>query len=120
MVVIPVLENELSLTSSQIEMLGTLYGVGIFVGAIISGLLGDYYGRKNSLIIGSVLQFLVTLCNAVVTATFFTQAWLRLFFGIVSGYILPIGILIITEIIPKHLRGRCLSLLSVAFLMGRF
>ncbi|KAL4479155.1 hypothetical protein ABPG72_008985 [Tetrahymena utriculariae] len=119
MILVQVLQNEWKLADKQIELLGSFYFIGLFIGAIVSGIFCDWFGRKNSMAIGCFLQ----LCTVIWTALapdFSHMLAIRAFYGIVIGMTLPIGILMMTEIVPKHIRGRCLILTQSAYMLGKF
>ncbi|KAL4432738.1 hypothetical protein ABPG74_011559 [Tetrahymena malaccensis] len=119
MILVQVLQNEWKLDNHQIELLGSFYFIGLFIGAIVSGIFCDWFGRKNSMAIGCFLQ----LCTVIWTSLapdFSHMLAIRAFYGIVIGMTLPIGILMMTEIVPKHIRGRCIILTQSAYMLGKF
>lgn len=50
-----------SVTSSFIELMASIFYVGVLVGSISSGVLADQFGRKKLITCGSVLQITVSL-----------------------------------------------------------
>ncbi len=91
-------------------MLGSLFYLGLFFGAIIAGISCDVIGRKKTMIWGSFVQLLTVIWTSFAT-DFIQMVLLRLLYGFVIGLTIPIGILICTEISPVHLRGRALILI---------
>ena len=106
-ILVQILKKEWELTKSQIELLGSLYYVGLFIGAIVSGFLCDKFGRRKSIIFGNIIQLITVLWTAVAT-NYEQMIFIRTLYGFVIGLTLPIGIILITEITPKHIRGRAL------------
>ncbi len=47
-------------TSSFIELMASIFYVGILIGSLTSGLLADKYGRKRLITYGSILQLIVS------------------------------------------------------------
>ena len=54
-ILVQILQLEWSLTARQTEILGSLFYVGLFFGAIVAGISCNYFGRKKSMIIGSLI-----------------------------------------------------------------
>ncbi len=50
-----------NVTSSFIELMASIFYVGILIGSLTSGLLADKYGRKRLITYGSILQLVVSL-----------------------------------------------------------
>ena len=45
--------------------------------------------------------------------------FIRTFYGFVIGLTLSIGVVIITEISPKHIRGRALVIIQATIILGK-
>jgi MFS family permease len=45
--------------------------------------------------------------------------FIRTLYGFIIGLTLPIGIIIITEITPKHIRGRALVIIQGTIILGK-
>lgn len=85
--------------------------LGLFVGASTAGLLSDYIGRKRvfqiTLLFFAVLTGLASLSQNVAQLIVF-----RLLIGLGLGGELPVVASLVSEFIPKNVRGKYLSLLN--------
>ncbi len=91
--------------------------VGCMVGAILSGLLSDRYGRKRLLIVSGLLFIL----SAVGTATadlFNAFVSYRLLGGVGIGLASGLSPMYIGEVTPAEMRGRFVSLNQLTIVIG--
>jgi SP family facilitated glucose transporter-like MFS transporter 8 len=96
--------EDLGLTMSQYSTFGSLLTIGAMVGAILSGRIADFLGRKGALRVSSASYVIGWLIISLLK-----DAWLldigRLFIGYgvgLTSYTVPVYI---AEITPKNLRG---------------
>jgi putative MFS transporter len=108
---------QLALNSIWLGLLGGASLAGLFLGALLTGPVADHSGRRwifasNMLIAAalSVLQFGVT--------SGLDLFLLRLAIGFVLGTDYVVSKTLLTEFIPRRLRGRVLGTLSVAWAGG--
>ncbi|GLJ19827.1 hypothetical protein SUGI_0359350 [Cryptomeria japonica] len=123
---LPLLMNWL-LTFTQFSLFGSLSNVGAMIGAVVSGLLADYIGRKGALVVASIPNILgwIAICLAKDSSfLYISRSLTGLGVGIIS-FTVPVYI---AEIAPKHLRGGLgtVNMLSItigifmAYLLGMF
>uniref|UniRef100_A0A7N0U8M5 Major facilitator superfamily (MFS) profile domain-containing protein n=1 Tax=Kalanchoe fedtschenkoi TaxID=63787 RepID=A0A7N0U8M5_KALFE len=117
--------KDLSLSLAQYSMFGSILTIGAMIGAVTSGRMADFMGRKGAMRVSAC--FCITGWLAVFFskgARFLDLGRFCTGFGIgVFSYVVPI---FIAEIAPKNLRGGLTTLnqlmivtgSSVAFLMG--
>lgn len=100
--------TELGLNSEQITSWGaTILNMqmgGMLIGGIIWGMLGDKKGRLSVLFASIILYSVANFLNAFVTNVE-QYALLRLLAGIGLAGELGAGVTLVSEILPKHLRG---------------
>ena len=114
---IPFLQDYFELTDSQVESVTALGLIGAVVGALVTGRLSDYLGRKK-VILASAFVFatgaLWTGFAPSVTQLMISRFYLGLAIG-VSSFAVP---LYISEISPTKIRGTLVSMFQLLITVG--
>ncbi|KAL6564285.1 hypothetical protein OROMI_015735 [Orobanche minor] len=89
------IREDLNLSLAEYSLFGSILTFGAMIGAVTSGKIADYIGRKGAMIVSSV---------------FCTAGWLSIYFAQETRGPLPLDIgrlvpIFIAEIAPKDLRG---------------
>lgn len=115
--VMPALQSEWGLSPSQLGLIGSVGMVGMAVGAAMSGMLADKYGRRKVILFTLVLFGLATgLAGLAVGLTSMLLA--RFLVGLGLGGELPVASTLVSEISPRSVRGRFVVLLESFWAWG--
>nr|XP_004233971.1 sugar transporter ERD6-like 6 [Solanum lycopersicum] len=119
--------NDLELSISEFSIFGSLANVGAMVGAIASGQISEYIGRKGTLMIAALPSISGWFAISIARDTsFLYMGRLMGGFGVgIISYVVPVYI---SEISPQNMRGvlgsinnLCLTVgIMVAYLLGLF
>ncbi|XP_015906329.1 synaptic vesicle glycoprotein 2C [Parasteatoda tepidariorum] len=115
--IIPSAEHELCMEESQKGWLGTISFIGMTIGALLWGIMGDRLGRRRTLltalatngIFGVIAAFMPTYSLLMLT---------RFFSSIGIGGSLPIVFTFYSEFLVRKSRGKHLSFLLVFWALG--
>ncbi|PON65728.1 Major facilitator, sugar transporter-like [Parasponia andersonii] len=98
------IREDLNLSLEQYSLFGSILTIGAMIGAITSGLIADYIGRKGA------MRVYTAFCVAGWLVIYFARGALALYIGRLAtgygmgafSYVVPV---FIAEIAPKNLRG---------------
>jgi putative MFS transporter len=105
------IKAEFGLTAAQAGLLASSSFLGMFLGAAIAGLLADRFGRKPvfqvSMIFWGVGSLMCGLADSVASLMIF-----RVLLGFGMGMEFPIGLSMVSEIVPAKSRGKYVAILE--------
>jgi putative MFS transporter len=91
--------------------------LGMTIGALITGFLGDRYGRRFTYQVNLAIFGLASLAAAF-APDMATLNWLRLVMGLGLGAEIVVGYSTLTEFVPPQSRGRWLSFMAFLVVSG--
>lgn len=113
----PAIRADWGISIGQIGLATSTTFLGMFVGALVGGRLSDRYGRQPLIIAGATTFSVASLLTTFV-ASFELLVPLRFISGV--GLQATTGVLLvyISEMFPRHLRGRYLAILMTLATVG--
>ncbi|CAM6093745.1 unnamed protein product [Calypogeia fissa] len=109
--------KSLNLSLSQFSFFGSLVNLGAMLGAVFSGKVADFAGRKGALIIASIPHIIGWVLTVFAQSTHVLYI-ARFLVGIGVGMISFTVPVYIAEISPKHLRGTLGTVNQLAVTIG--
>jgi len=91
--------------------------IGCILGAILSGILSDKYGRKNLLIFASVM-FTISAMGTGAANQFNTFVWYQIIGGVGIGLASNLSPMYIAEVTPAKVRGKYVSINQLTIVFG--
>lgn len=91
--------------------------IGMIIGGVVWGIMGDKRGRLSALFFTILLYSLANIANGFIH-TFQQYAWLRVIAGFGLAGELGIGITLVSEVMPKETRGWGTSIVSGVGICG--
>ncbi|WP_129543446.1 sugar porter family MFS transporter [Serratia sp. 1D1416] len=92
--------------------------IGCVVGAFAAGPLAAHYGRKKALMLAALL-FTVSAIGAALAPTFSWFVIYRIIGGLAVGIAATVSPMYMSEVSPKDMRGRALSMQQFAIVFGQ-
>ncbi|NBJ32599.1 sugar porter family MFS transporter [Serratia fonticola] len=92
--------------------------IGCVVGAFGAGPLAGRYGRKKALVVAAFL-FTVSAVGAALASTFTWFVIYRIIGGLAVGLAATVSPMYMSEVSPKDMRGRALSMQQFAIVFGQ-
>ena len=113
--------TELGLDEKAVSLVGghilNFQQVGLLLGGILWGVLGDKRGRL-SVLFGSIITYSLANIACAFVASAEAYAWLRFVAGLGLAGELGAGITLVSEVLPRHLRGYGTSVVASVGLLG--
>ena len=91
--------------------------LGMTIGALVTGFLGDRYGRRFTYQVNLLIFGLASLAAAL-APDMTTLNWLRFVMGLGLGAEIVVGYSTLTEFVPPQSRGRWLAFMSFLVVSG--
>lgn len=115
--VMPAIQKSWQLPPTQLGLIGSVGMIGMFLGAAVSGMLADKWGRRTVILFTLVLFGLATgFCGLAAGLTMLLVG--RFFVGAGLGGELPVASTLVSEFSPKVVRGRMVVILESFWAWG--
>ena len=114
---IPFLQEFFELNESMKGWVVSSALIGCILGASYAGRLGDKFGRKNILLLVSIL-FGISAIGSGLSNSISTFIFYRVLGGIAVGGASVLAPMYIAEVSPAHLRGRMVSINQLTIVIG--
>lgn len=105
-------------TPATLELLASIFYLGILVGSLISGFLADQYGRKRLITSGAILQICVSgvfyFANSLEAMVI-----LRFLYGFSFGFTVAVTTSMFAEVSPTAYRGKGILLINFCISIGK-
>ncbi len=108
--------TEFGLNDWQSSSIVSAPGWGVLIALIVTGVVCDKIGRKNTLLVIAAL-YLVSAIASVAATSFWSLFWAR-FIGGMAFTSLSVASMYIGEISPPKLRGKLVSILQLTIVIG--
>ena len=115
--IVTALAVEWHLGAQQVGLVMAINSIGMAVGAAMSGLLADRYGRR-AILIWTLLIFSIASGLSALATSFVVLCVLRFIAGFGLGGELPVATTLVSESVPKKDRGRAVVLLESFWAFG--
>lgn len=115
--IVTALAVEWHLGAQQVGLVMAINSIGMAVGAAISGLLADRYGRR-AILIWTLLIFSIASGLSALATSFVVLCVLRFIAGFGLGGELPVATTLVSESVPIKDRGRAVVLLESFWAFG--
>ncbi len=110
--------SELGITSPSLKgLLASSSLIGMFIGALTSGFIGDVFGRRRSAILFGLIHGVAGVSAMLVKDPYWFSLW-RIFAGFGLGGTLPVVASLVSEYSWPVNRGRRISLLESSWAYG--
>ncbi|SHG85087.1 MFS transporter, putative metabolite:H+ symporter [Kaistia soli DSM 19436] len=113
----PSIAKSFGMTVPQALQAGTVFFVGMLIGAAAFGRLADRIGRRNLLIVTVLIDAVFGLASAF-APNFIVLAGFRFMTGLAVGGTLPVDYAMMAEFLPTQRRGRWLVALEGFWALG--
>ncbi|MCD6301709.1 MAG: MFS transporter, partial [Staphylothermus sp.] len=98
-------------------LIGSSSTIGMFIGALISGFIADWFGRKKAITLFVIVLGISSLLSYLVMDPIWFIIW-RVIVGIGMGGLLPVVASLVSEYSVPGNRGRRISLLESSWAYG--
>lgn len=113
----PAIAQDFGITPAGMTMVFLLQQIGLALGSFFISPLADYFGRRRTLVISSIIFGLLTILTAFSTSILML-AVLRGVSGLFLAGVLPIAVALLSEFTPKQRRSSFIAVGMAGYSLG--
>lgn len=114
------LQEQFDATYTEVNWTFAISNLGLAVGPLFTGSLGDTYGRRPVMILGCIIALVASGCTSIKTISLNGYMTARFFQGLGCAPASNVGLSIINDLSWQHERGQRIGLWTMAIGAGGF
>ncbi|KPJ67903.1 MAG: hypothetical protein AMJ43_02890 [Coxiella sp. DG_40] len=111
------IQQQYRLSTEMVGVIVSIVMTGAVCGTIISNIISRHFGRRNALIIASILFSVTAIGSALATNAYFLIS-IRFFLGIAIGIASYTAPLYLAELSPRNIRGKIIAFYQLMIAAG--
>ncbi|MFP0290494.1 MULTISPECIES: MFS transporter [Acinetobacter calcoaceticus/baumannii complex] len=110
----PTIKSHTNYSTEQIGLIGSMFFVGMIIGALIGGRLSDKFGRRSIMVWATILYSFGSLLTAIST-NYEMMLFSRTITGVGVQAATSVLLVYVSEMFPSNTRGRFMSVVTIGF-----
>ncbi len=111
------IQKQYNLSTEMVGVIVSIVMIGAVCGTVISNIISRHFGRRNALIIASILFSITAIGSALAVTPYFLIS-IRFFLGIAIGIASYTAPLYLAELSPRNIRGKIIAFYQLMIAAG--